>query len=341
MDLEEMGGQPMQGLTFDDAGELTFTEAGFEAFKGLIETPQDGQDAAVPERTEDEVTETPEEEQATEGETTPEDQPQPAPAKRQLKVNGQTLEVDDEQLTALAQMGADYQQKMTDWREKDNSLAPYEALIKQLQTDPGLNEHLRNYFRPPQKAPEKPQFDDPIDQLKWETEQEVLRKVDERIKGVLEQNIAPLHKQTALNQVRQTVMADPDYRDVQAEIIKYVQGLPPALQKTTYAQLDQDPQAYLEMFGHYKQQIAAARAKPATPTTNDEPPLAEKEPATTVKRTEKAPILGSPNAAPQTPEQSIQKRQRIDKARATALRSNGSVEALAAFIDEIGFDNLK
>lgn len=230
-------------------------------------------------------------------------------------------------------------QKMTEWREKDNSLAPYEALIKQLQSDPGLNEHLRNYFRPPQKAPEKPQFDDPIDQLKWETEQEVLRKVDERLKGVLEQNIIPLHKQNALNQVRQTVMADPDYRDVQAEIIKYVQGLPPSLQKTTYAQLDQDPQAYLEMFGHYKQQVTTARkAKPTT--TTEEPLPSEKEPASTVKRTEKAPILGSPNAAP-PPEVTAQKKARVDKARATALRT-GSIDAFASYLEEGGFlDHLK
>lgn len=333
-ELMETGGQP-EGLSFDDKGELQFTEAGLESFRGLVGNQDYSGDPRIPEQEEEEEEDKPEEEAAEQEETPPE---APQPAKRQLKVNGQVIEVDDEQVTALAQMGTDYQQKMADWREKDSALAPYEALIKQLQTDPGLSQHLATYFRQGPQQPAKPQFDDPIDQLKYDIRQELMQEFEARQAKLVQENIIPLHKQAALNQVKQSVMQDPDYQAVHGAILTYVQGLPPSLQKTTYAQLDQDPKAYIEMFTHYKQQLAANRTKaPTTTTTTEEEPAAKLEPA--VRRTEKAPLLGSPNPAP--PEVSAQKRAKVDKMKAAALRS-GNVETLANWLDEGGFlDHLK
>jgi hypothetical protein len=298
-------GQDGQGVVFNESGEMEFTQAGMDAFKDLLKD-------SVTDNTQRPVEEEPIEE--PEPEETPEVTPEP---KRKLKVDGQEIEVTEAELVTLAQQGKDYTKKTQQLAAERDAMAPYDALIRQLNSDPNLSKHIADYWKP--QAPAKPQFEDPIEQLKWETKQEALAE----FRKEMQQTVVPMQRQQVLNSVKAQVMADPDYNSVHGAIVGYVNSLPPTLRETTRLQLDQDPKTYLELFGQFKAGMAA-RKKP-------EPP---KEPLEQ-KRVEKAPILESSNSAPLDTAIKAQKAS-ISKAKAAAMRS-GSVDALQEFLEVGGF----
>jgi len=297
-------GQDAPSVDFDEYGELKFSEKGLEGFKELL---KDDSDEAPPEA-------------APEIE---EEAPPPVTTKR-IKVDGQEIEVSEDELISLAQQGRDYTRKTQQLAEERNALAPYEALITQLRRDPNLSQHIAKYWQPQPQAPQQaPQFDDPIDQLKYETKQEALKEMRAEMQKAFQSTVIPLHRQQALNQVKQQVMADPDYQEVHGKISEWVMSLPPSVRKSTYTQLDQDPRSYIEVFQTFKQNMAASQA-PATQTKPQE-----------IRRTERAPILESSNSAPNVDDVKSQ-RAKIDKAKARMLRDGGT-EALQGFLEAGGF----
>lgn len=299
--LEE--GQDGPGVDFDEYGELKFSEKGLEGFKELL---KDDSDEAPPEPA-------PEEEEEP-----------PLVTTKRIKVDGQEIEVSEDELISLAQQGRDYTRKTQQLAEERNALAPYEALITQLKRDPNLSQHIAKYWQPQPQAPQQaPQFDDPIDQLKYETKQEALKEMRAEMQKAFQSTVIPLHRQQALNQVKQQVMADPDYQEVHGKISEWVMSLPPSVRKSTYTQLDQDPRSYIEVFQTFKQNMAASQA-PATQTKPQE-----------IRRTERAPILESSNSAPNVDDVKSQ-RAKIDKAKARMLRDGGT-EALQGFLEAGGF----
>jgi len=305
-------GQDEPGVSFDEHGELKFSEAGLEGFKELLKA--DVHDEPRP--TQEALDETEKEE--------PDKEEEPETPKRKLKVDGQEIEVTEDELITLAQQGRDYTKKTQQLAEERNAMAPFDALIRQLKTDPALSQHIASYWKPqPATEPTKPQFDDPIEQLKWETKQEVLADFRKEMQAAM----TPLHRQSALNQVRQQVQADPDYKEVHQAIVEMVQSMPPSIQKNMYLQLDQDPASYVEAFQAQKEKLAAL--KKAAP----DKPITEKTVET--KRTERAPILESAGVTP-TEETQRTQRAKIDKAKAKVLR-DGSVDALQDFLVTGGF----
>lgn len=266
----------------------------------------------------------PAEDPADDGETPSTDGEEPSepegddPEKYTIKWQGQEREVTQAELLDLAQKGFDYTQKTQALAQQRDQLAPYEGLAKLMQSDPvkaGQIAAILSGQAPQQQQAAPKQFDDPIEQLKWETKQDILAEV----RREQAQALVPLHRQAALNQVRQQVQADPDYREIHQQIVEMVQSQPPAIQKTMFQQLDQDPQAYVEAFQFFKNK------------KTQQPPAVPKP----VKKETRAPILDSGGVAAPEGVASKEKAQRLSKQKAAALRT-GDNDALANWLQDSG-----
>lgn len=254
-------------------------------------------------------------------------EPNPAPVKTEkIKWQGQEVELPADEIKKLAQMGFDYTKKTQELADRQAKIAPYEGFVNLFQKDPTLAAEVATLIQQRQNPPEpkKPTFDDPIEQLKWETRQEVMKEVEEKFIKPLGEHQKQLTHQQVINQVKSQVQADPDYAKVQKSIVDYVQSLPPMIQRTTMLQLDQDPNAYLEAFNHF-------RGKLAKPQKTESP--------TPVAKTEKAPILES--TGQDTPTSgNAEKTQRLTRQKTKALAS-GDPTAIADWLLKSGsLDNL-
>lgn len=251
----------------------------------------------------------------------PEAEPEKEPesqSKKTIKWQGKEVEIEPDKEVELLQKGYDYTQKTQELSRLKSELAPIEGLAKQIQSDPKLAQYIAGYFQ--QKVveePKKPQFDDPIEELKWNIKQETIEEVRKSlVQPLQEQNQMMSHKQR-LDATRSQVQADPMYQKVQEKIVAYVQSLPPKLQHTTYLQLDQDPDAYQEAYSHFRKQLET-----------NAPPV------NTVKKEERAPILESAGKAPEVTGDT-KKTERVAKAKAKAL-SSGDPSALADWLLQSG-----
>ena len=272
--------------------------------------------------------EAPAEEEATPAEPeAPAEQAQPVtPPARKIKHNGQEVEVAPEQEVELLQKGYNYEQKMAQLEAERAKLQSYNGLVSAIEASPEIRQKVSQalgYSQEPAKV-ETPQFDDPIEQLKWETRQEVMREVEEKFVKPMQQQTQQTAHMQAVNATRQQVQADPQYNAVQAEIIRTIQALPESVGKNLYLQLDQDPRSYLEMFNSTKERL---KLNP-TPT-----PQAKEVPEPT-KRETKAPLLETGNNdAPDATEQQKQTeriKELTKKSRAGDFRATGELMALMA-----------
>jgi hypothetical protein len=279
-------------------------------------SPDHSEKATSREATEEEkapVKEEPEEEIPDEAATS-------EPEKYTIKWQGQEKEVTQEELVNLAQQGFDYTQKTQALSQERDNLAPFVGLAKQIQSDPIKAAQIAAILSgtPQQQAPQKKQFDDPIEQLKWETKQEALAE----IRAEMQQQMIPMQRMQVLNQVKAEAQRDPDYAEVHQKIVDMVASQPPALQKTLYLQLDQDPASYMEAFQFYKQQKATAIKTDTTETK-------------IVKKETKAPILDAGGVASGEQTTSSEKAKRISKQKAAALRS-GDPMAIGDWLKDSG-----
>jgi hypothetical protein len=234
---------------------------------------------------------------------------EPQPPKEKIKWQGQEVELSLDEMKNLAQQGYDYTKKM---QELQARVAPLEGLKKRIDEDPGFAAHIAGYFnRGQQPEAQAPKFEDPIDQLKWEIKQEAVREVEEKYLRPVREHQQQLTHQQRLQMVRSQVQADPQYAEVQQSIQSYVSSLPPALQRTTYLQLDQDPNSYMEAFQHFKSRLAKTEQPKA-------------EPPKTVQKAERAPILES-SGTTQPTSQSAEKRKQIERLKTKALRSGDPI----------------
>lgn len=260
--------------------------------------------------------------------TEPEAEPEATPAeptgedeqdKYTIRWQGQDKEVTQAELLDLAQKGFDYTQKTQALAQERDNLAPIQGLATLLKSDPVKAAQIAAILTgqaPQQAQPEKKTFDDPIEQLKWETKQEAIAEIRKEMAAA----ITPLHRQQALNQIKSQVQADPDYQAVHQSIIDMVKAQPPALQKTLYLQLDQDPAAYMDAFQFHKQRLK----KPAAV-----------EPPKPVKKETRAPILESGGVEAPSGIEGKAKAERISKQKAKALRE-GSPTAIADWLKASG-----
>ena len=220
-----------------------------------------------------------------------------------IKWQGQEKEVSQNELLDLAQKGFDYTKKTQDLALERDNLAPYVGLANRIKADPTLANQIADLVagKQPQPKPEVKTFDDPIEQLKWEIKQETLAEAKREISAAA----IPMQRMQVLNAVKAEVQRDPDYAEIHQQIIDMVKSQPPAIQKTLYLQLDQDPQAYVETFQQFKNN----RASKVTETPK---PL---------KTETHAPILESGGVTAPEGVESKAKVERISKMKAKALRS--------------------
>ncbi len=225
------------------------------------------------------------------------------PEKYTIKWQGQEKEVSQDELLDLAQKGFDYTKKTQDLALERDNLAPYVGLANRIKADPTLANQIADLVagKQPQPKPEVKTFDDPIEQLKWEIKQETLAEAKREISAAA----IPMQRMQVLNAVKAEVQRDPDYAEIHQQIIDMVKSQPPAIQKTLYLQLDQDPQAYVETFQQFKNN----RASKVTETPK---PL---------KTETHAPILESGGVTAPEGVESKAKVERISKMKAKALRS--------------------
>jgi len=243
-------------------------------------------------------------------ERTPEASPPPAAAgpppptgqKRKIKWQGQEVELDPDKEIELLQKGFDYTQKMQALAAERDLLTPHVGVIKAIQQDPDLQrkiaEHLTGRKTEPRREEPPPQMDDPIEQLKWEIRQEVLKEVEEKHVKPIQAVTQQMTRQQVLSSVRSQVQADPLYPEVQQAIAANVQAIAQTMglevAGNMYRQLDQNPDAYLKAYNTMRPIIAARKAQTQQPpASGGTPPLPEP-----TKREERAPILESANSAP-------------------------------------------
>lgn len=288
---EEQTAIPAEHVSIGDGGQTILSPEAEAALMGIDDTP--------PVVT---VDETP---------------PIETPPGKTIKWNGQEIEVKADQEIELLQKGYNYEQKMSALEAERAKLQSYNGLVSAIEASPEIRQKVSaalGYQQEPAK-PEVPQFDDPIEQLKWETRQEVLREVEEKfIKPMQAQTLQTTHVQT-LNNIRQQVQTDPQYQEIQTAILAQIKSLPESISKGLYQQLDQDPRAYLDMF-----QATKARLTNTPNTQTPSSPIPEP-----VKRETKAPLLESGNNAPSASEtqkqnehiKALEKRSRAGDYRAT------------------------
>lgn len=294
------------------------------AVEGLVGSILEGEPSAEPAAPRQVEREAPEPEPVKAEEPKAEPKEEPQPPKEKIKWQGQEVEMTLDEIKNLAQQGYDYTKKM---QELQARVAPLEGLKKRIDEDPGFAAHIATYFKGQQPEAQKaPQFDDPIDQLKWEIKQEAVREVEEKYLKPVREHQQQLTHQQRLQMVRSQVQADPQYADVQQAIQTYVSSLPPALQRTTYLQLDQDPASYMEAYQHFKSRLAKTEQPKA-------------EPPKTVQKAERAPILES-SGTTQPASQTSEKRKQIERLKTKALRSGDPV-AIADWLQAGGhIDNI-
>lgn len=224
---------------------------------------------------------------------------------RKIKWNGQEVEVKPEQEVELLQKGYNYEQKMAQLEAERARIQAYNGLVSAIEASPEIKSKVAQalgYQQAQSNVSEQPpEFDDPIEQLKWETRQEVLKEVEEKYAKPFQQQMKMQTHQQVLNSVRQQVQADPMFNDVQAEMIKQIQAMPASIGKNLYLQLDQDPKAYMEMFQTVKARLGNSQPQPTQQAEVPQPS----------KRETKAPLLESTDSPAQETAAQQQMQERI------------------------------
>lgn len=263
--MSEEQGTPTEHVSMGENGAIILSEEAQAVMEG-IEYPNLDEEGKV-------------------DEATPAKPELPKVETRKIKHNGQEVEITPDKEIELLQKGFDYDFKRSQIEQERARLEPYRVI----EANPQLKQQVAALLMGHQNQPqviEQPQFDDPIEQLKWEMRQEVLKEVEEKYAKPFQQQMQMQNQMTVLERVRQQVQADPQYNEVQTAIMEQIKSMPESIGKNLYLQLDQDPKAYMEMFQTVKQRLKS--------TTTTEPQAKLPEPS---KRETKAPILEQGNTS--------------------------------------------
>jgi hypothetical protein len=138
----------------------------------------------------------------------------------------------------------------------------YGAWINMLETDPNYREHaLYKYDRAQQGKPQvEAPPEDPIERIKWETEQQIMSKIAPVIQRNQQQAEIMLYQQM-IQETKQSHQRDPQYAEVHQKIGEFVTDLPgrwddpTTTQGKMWLELDRNPDAYAQMFQKFKAQI--------------------------------------------------------------------------------------
>jgi hypothetical protein len=279
-------------------------------------------------------------------------QPQPeTPRIVKLRVDGQEIEVPEDRLVSLAQQGLDYTKKSQALADQRRQMEAWQAVINRVQTDPAFAARFQGLFvEQPQQpqavapAPQETPPDDPVDRLKWEITREAVAKAREEILGevrpMTEQQAAIQHAMR-LQAVKSDVMRDPAYSDTMQMVRSYVESQPMAFRDRIYRTLDQDPQAFMEVYGQardrvmaMRQQLPQAQPQPVQPQQPQTPPQPQQVERRVTPR--EAPKLESAGqGVPQTTE-SAARAQSLKDIRKRVFSGKSTASDLGAFLEATG-----
>ncbi|SOB60636.1 protein of unknown function [Pseudodesulfovibrio profundus] len=295
---------------------------------GLMDLSEEGEPQPDPDPApvEEKPVEEPEQDSPQEG---PKAEPIHAPSFLNEQERADFAALPRQQQEAIVRVGKGAQTQITQTQQElaqeRNRLAAMEGLYRQMQMDPNYAEHVLKGYRPvqpgqPQEV-EKPHFDDPVEELKWEAKQEAIKELSPRFEEQAQQ-MTQFQRQVQMEQAKAHFAADPQYEEVQSAIIEHVKSLPESIGRPMYQHLDSNPQAYGEMFAHYKAQLAA-KAAPEQGVQKPQP----------VKTQERAPILEA--SGPQSEPQEIAQRKANKRMKSEALR-NGGLEEIGGYLFNSG-----
>ena len=244
----------------------------------------------------------------------PQEEP-PAPETVKIKVQGEELELTQEQLVELAQKGEDYTRKTQALSEREKRLTGYEGLIGLANSDPKFRQYLQTYdatapektAEPAEPVVEDTPPEDPVERVKWEAKREAVAEMQPTI-DALRQEISTVKQsvQTEATQIKRDV--DPLGEITHKAMHGYLKSLPPQAAQALYERWDTDAKAYEEGFQWMRgvveerhQAIADAKANPANAAPAPAPAPAAApaaKPAKVERKTkEVAPLLESGGAA--------------------------------------------
>ena len=296
---------------------------------------------------------------------TPEDGPQTSPKAEEtlpaapspeaemvkIRVDGQEIDVPKDRLVSLAQQGVDYTKKTQALAEQRRQLEAWQAVINRVQTDPAFAAKFQGLFTEQQQAPaqqpaQETPPEDPVERFKWEIKREAVKEAQEAILGqvkpVTEQQAAMQHAMR-LQAVKADVMRDPAYPEAMQLVRNYVANQPQAFQQRIYQELDQNPQAFLEVYGNARnhlmamKQAAQAQTPQATSQAPQQPATEQTPPQIERKVTPReAPKLES--AGPGVPQanESAARVQSLKELRKKVLSGNSKAKDIGDYLDLTG-----
>lgn len=256
----------------------------------------------------------------------PEIEPEETPKQRyKVKVDGEELEVDQDELIKGYQINKHLTQKGQKLAEEEKRLAAYQGLIKHFD-DPEFAKHAFSYFdQQKQKAePEQPP-DDPIDRIKWDAKNEVMRSLQPELEKRDKAYQTLEHQQRVESVLGQLRARDgEDFQVVYSNLKGYVEkNYPPNAAKVLLAQADSDQGVFMDIYETARDDYR--KFKESKATTQEQPKQ---------KRTEMAPVLESPGSDTGDTEEMAHKK-KVKKLKAEALRT-GDPDALQKWFLESG-----
>lgn len=207
----------------------------------------------------------------------------------------------------------------------------YQGLINILERDPNFRQHVFYGYGQNQQAQQPAQDtppDDPIERIKWEAVQEAEQRILGRLQPHLQQNAqqaAVLQQKQVISEALTHFQRDPDYQVVHGKIIEFVKGLPGELGKIAYHRLDSDPREYAQLFGKFKDELAAS--KQVQPK--------QEEPKET-KRTTRAPLLEQSGKNAPTREAETAKAKSTKELRQKIKRGEADASDIGDFLENTG-----
>jgi len=174
------------------------------------------------------------------------------PTKYKVKVDGEEVEVELDELIRGYSYESHNTRKAQALAEKERELAAIEGLANKLKHDEKFAEHVFKYGKEEQPQEEL----DPIEQIKLEAKEAALKEVEKRFQTQTAQQ-----QQIKIEQVKNKVSQDPLYNQVQEKLGAYIQSMPKSLQPQMFQTLDQDPNAYMEMYQRARATIEQPKAE--------------------------------------------------------------------------------
>lgn len=223
------------------------------------------------------------------------------PERHKVKVDGEELEVEYNELVRGYQTNRHNTQTAQQLAEERRQLAPIIGLAKRLQEDKEFQQHVFSFGKEEREL-------DPVEQIKREAKEETLAEVNKRFEA---QKTA--EHQAKLDAVREQAMQDSDYERVLELMADHIRSFPKHLQEQEYMALDQNPDYYLKVFNEKKESLKPKKKEP------------EKI---------KPPVLVAPGQTEEVPLQSL-KQKKLDKKKAKIL-ATGDLDALADWISADG-----